>query len=152
MRRYKFRVCIPYVRRALVCLCVSACMSIRVRVCVACVVFTFYYMYIVCTTRRWHDYLDWKKVAARSRGAGDPIAIVCLLEEGFTLSRSPFLRFCFSSAVRRFDRAILVQDGPLPFGRPSPELSQARNSRTLAYLVRTLCVSLRQFFFFFFWL
>lgn len=149
MRRYKFRVCILYVRRALVCLCVSACMSIRVRVCVACVVFTFYYMYIVCTTRRWHDYLDWKKVAARSRGAGDPIAIVCLLEEGFyslSLSFSPFLLFLCCSKVRPSDprpgRATTVRSS-FSGAEPGEKLSDTRLSRP-----HSVCVSPSVFFFF----
>lgn len=167
MRRYKFRMCI------LVCTarsCVSVCVCVyirvyayvymtvcsyvcsRVRVCVwGMCGFYLYYMYIVCTTRRWHDYLDWKKVAARSRGAGDPIAIVCLLKEGFfTLSRSLFLRF--RVPARSKDRPgdpRLGRGAPLPF-RSSffPKLSQARSSPTLAHLVRTLSFSVEFFFYF----
>jgi len=85
-------------------------------------------------------------VAARSRGASDPIAIVRLLEEGVTLFFVS-LRF-FSPAAEGSIEQSLVYDEPLSLDRPSPKLSQARNSRR-SLVSFTLCVRLRQFFFLF---
>ena len=89
--------------------CVSVCISIRVRVCVTCGFFLslLHVHSLYDTTMTRLSRLE-KGGGALARRRRPSIAIVCLLEEGFySLSLSPFLRFCFS-AVEGSDRAILV--------------------------------------------
>jgi len=97
-------------------------------------------------------------VAARSRGAGDPIAIVRLLEEDFTPPHPLpplvlFFSFFFSprfffAAVSRLCREIPLQDDELDDRSIILSLHQGeKNSRTL---VHTLCVSVGIVFFSFF--
>lgn len=149
MRRYKFRICVLYVRRARVsvCVCVCACVSVCPYVCayvVACgwvlPLLHVHSLYDTTMTRLSRLEKGGGALARRRR----PNSYSMFARRRFY---SLFSSISALSRCRRIDRAILVHvDGPLPFDRPSPKLSQTRNSLdTRLSLVRTLC--LRQFFF-----
>lgn len=121
--------------------------------CVLCVRVGFlylYYMYIVRTTRRWHDYLDWKKMAALATRRR-PNSYSMFAKRRFlslSLSLCPFLspveRSIEQSSLRRFTiaRSFL-----------RPRLSQARRTWKVCRLshihtLHILCVEFSWVFFF----